>query len=129
MAARREITRSWELIPISMALTIGPLAWSSSVAARPSQKSAERSPAFQTVGADRAPVWPRTPTDVARPSSPPAMRLWHELHETVPVADNRGSKKRSFPSSTLAGVAGFAVGDGAALGSGAKPPVAARATG
>src|SRR5512139_3809554 len=112
MSAIRWITASRLAMPISIGLTGGPLAWSSSVAARPSQNCAEWNAAFQTVGALRPPFWPCTPIEVGMWSSPPSMTLWQEKQDTDPVEENRGSKYSILPSSTLAAVVGLSAGSG-----------------
>ena len=53
-------------MPISTGFTIGPLAWASSVGARPSQNWAVRNAALNTVGALRPPFTPWTPMLVGR---------------------------------------------------------------
>ncbi|MNX99754.1 hypothetical protein D3C86_1322210 [compost metagenome] len=88
----RLTTTSWLGLPISTGLTMGPLACSSRLAARPSQNWTDKKAEFQTVGAERPPVLPKTPSEVARLSSPPAITLWQELQETLPVLESRGSK-------------------------------------
>ena len=47
---------------------------------------------------------------------PPSMTLWQEKQETVPVAENRGSKKSILPSSTFSTVVGLFTGNGAESG-------------
>src|SRR5271168_2153133 len=81
--------------------------------------------AFQTVGADLPPCWPLTPVEVARLSSPPAMTLWQELQDTVPVAESLGSKNSCLPSLILAGVIGLSAGTGGFAGRGSKIPAQA----
>src|SRR5512132_2077616 len=103
-------------MPISTGFTIGPFACSSSVAARPSQNCTGRYAAFHTVGAERSPCLPSTPTLTARSSSPASITLWHELHDTVAVSDSRGSKNSCLPSSTLATVVGLSAGVGGVFG-------------
>src|SRR4051812_48244518 len=103
---------------ISMGLTSGPFACSSKVAALPSQDWTVWKAAFQTVGAERPPVFPATPTDTARLSVPLAITLWHELQETVPSLESLGSKKRFRPRWTFSAVVGLSAGADAIFGSG-----------
>ena len=69
------------------------------------------------MGAERPPFLPSMPSDVERSSSPASITLWHELHETVPERESRGSKKSFFPSSTFAADIGLSAGIGGLLGS------------
>jgi len=43
--------------------------------------------------------------------------LWHELHETVPVDEKRGSMYNFLPNETFSGVVGLSAGTGATSGS------------
>src|SRR4051794_13279527 len=90
--------------PISMGLAIGPLACSSSDAARPSQNCSRLNARLMTVGALRPPSWPRTPRENRCPSVNAARGSWQLAHDTVASPDNRLSKYSSQPSSAFSGV-------------------------
>src|SRR5438874_5242015 len=81
--------------PISLGLTIGNPACSSSVLARPSQNCVLLYRAFRIVGALRWPTRPFMPTEVGFLSVKARSGLWQVLHETVLSADRRRSKKVS----------------------------------
>jgi hypothetical protein len=80
--------------PISLGLTIGNPACSSSVLARPSQNCVLLYRAFRMVGALRWPTRPFIPTDVGFLSVNASSGLWQVLHDTVSSADRRRSKKK-----------------------------------
>src|ERR1700761_3458464 len=95
--------------PISTGLRIGHLAWSSRVAARPSQNSLAWNMAFSTVGLLRAPCWPPTPAEVAfsaRWSVKPLAGSWQVAQATVPSDDRRLSLNKVSPSLICAAVGG-----------------------
>ena len=91
MVFKRATTSSQLFMPISIGLVTGPAACASRVAALPSQNCTALKAEFHTVGALRPPVWPLTPIELGRLSSPPNMVLWQDAQETVPVEDKRGS--------------------------------------
>src|SRR6185437_9990452 len=105
---------------ISTGLTIGPPAWCSRSAARPSQNCAVSNTAFSTVGALQPPCCHLCPIEVGSASAPPSERLWHEAQLMTWLADSRGSKNNISPSSTLAAVASFPGSVGGLAGMGLK---------
>jgi hypothetical protein len=70
--------------PISIGFWIGPSAWSSRSAARPSQNCSLLNRRLITVGALRAPAWCPRPSEVGRPSEKPFSGAWQVAQEIVP---------------------------------------------
>ena len=79
-------------IAISAGFCIGPSAWSSSDAARPSQNWAALKTRLITVGACRFPFFPPTPVENWFGSAKPFSGTWHDAHESVLSGDRRRSK-------------------------------------
>lgn len=79
-------------IAISIGLRIGPPAWSSIVAARPSQNWAMWPAALSTVGALRPPFCFLWPVLVGSPSTPCLSMAWQLAHDTSWFFERRASK-------------------------------------
>jgi len=112
---------SWLSMPISTALIIGPLDWSSRLPARPSQNWNSLNTALSAVGALRAPVLPPMPTETFLPSLKPWAGSWQVAQETVPSRESRFSKKSLRPRATFSGVKGFSAGTSSAQRSAGMP--------
>ncbi len=92
MPRSRCTTASCEGIAISTGFTMGPFAWSSKSAARPSQNCSLAKRRLMTVGLLRVPCWCPTPSEVACGSVNPWNGMWQEAQEIVPSFESRGSK-------------------------------------
>ena len=73
------------------------------------------------VGALRWPARPWMPTEVGFRSVKASAGSWHVLHETVPSADKRRSKKSFWPREIFSGVCGLSAGIVARVSSSGRP--------
>src|SRR5271156_4980222 len=97
---------------ISLGDSMGPSACSSSVSARPSQKSRSAQATLRIVGVLRqTPCMPH-PTPLAKPSLQEKPGLWQEAHEINFEPERRGSKKRVRPNNSRSFVKRFSAGNG-----------------